>query len=116
MLGGGSGNAGVRRLNVSGEKCARLLAFLKLFSLMAHVSKLPTIEGLRLAQEEAYKRKASSVRQKRSQHFYDRQGYYKLLGLQGKEHVATQEQIKDAFRRQILLWHPDKCDIDTMVF
>lgn len=31
MLGGGSGNAGVRRLNVSGERCARLLAFLNFF-------------------------------------------------------------------------------------
>ena len=38
----------------------------------------------------------------------DRKGYYKLLGLQGKMGTATAEEIKSAYRREAMEWHPDK--------
>lgn len=38
----------------------------------------------------------------------DRRGYYKLLGLQDKMGAATLDEIKSAFRREAMEWHPDK--------
>lgn len=54
------------------------------------------------------KRRAQMEKEKRKQKFQDKSGYYKLLGLQGQEQDATQEQIKEAYRQQVLRMHPDK--------
>ena len=38
----------------------------------------------------------------------DVKGYYRLLGLHKKTHRATAEEIKTAYRREAMEWHPDK--------
>ncbi|KAH6927815.1 hypothetical protein HPB50_008951 [Hyalomma asiaticum] len=36
------------------------------------------------------------------------QDHYRVLGLQSKRHAATEHDIKKAYRRKVLLHHPDK--------
>ena len=38
----------------------------------------------------------------------DTKGYYKLLGLRDKLGEATAEEIKSAYRKEAMAWHPDK--------
>lgn len=41
-------------------------------------------------------------------HNWKKQDHYLLLGLQDKRHLATASDIKSAYRRRVLLYHPDK--------
>ena len=38
----------------------------------------------------------------------DVKGYYRLLGLHKQTHRATSDEIKSAYRREAMEWHPDK--------
>ena len=38
----------------------------------------------------------------------DVKGYYKALGLRDKLGEATAEEIKSAYRKEAMAWHPDK--------
>ncbi len=43
-------------------------------------------------------------------------GYYHLLGLDGRpQGSVSQEDIKQAFRRAALQWHPDKHEVRAML-
>lgn len=38
--------------------------------------------------------------------------YYALLGLSEKRHLATLDEIRSAFRRQLMQFHPDRCEAE----
>ena len=58
--------------------------------------------------DEKSRRRAAVQRESRKQKFRDRSGYYRLLRLQGHEQNATHEEIKEAYRQQVMRMHPDK--------
>jgi DnaJ family protein C protein 7 len=63
---------------------------------LEHVKTLdPSTEGLRQKLQEA------KLELKKSK----RKDYYKIIGV-GKD--ATPEEVKKGYKRQALLWHPDK--------
>ncbi len=38
--------------------------------------------------------------------------YYGLLGLSEKRHLATLDEIRSAFRRELMKYHPDRADAE----
>ncbi len=66
------------------------------FSLECHFMQLTSIT-------QGYDREPPRTRPQSA----DPKGYYRLLELSGKEGTATEEEVKTAFRRLAMKYHPD---------